>query len=81
MKQRTTVCNPLLLIKQKRKSKGITQEQLTEKAGFDRKTISRIENGDHGIRMRTINAVLIALGIELCAKSEKYDRSLYYGKF
>ena len=62
-----------LKVSELRLQKNLTQEQLAEKAGVDRKTISRIENGDQGIRLRTINAVLSALGIELCAKCEQYE--------
>ena len=34
-------------IKQLRKSKGLTQEQLAEKLGIDNKHLSKIEKGDH----------------------------------
>ena len=61
-----TVCNYIARIHRLRLQKGLSQELLAEKAGISRKTLSRLENGDDGIKCRTINAIFNALDIHVC---------------
>lgn len=46
-----------------RKQSGLTQEQLSEKVGISLKYISRIENGNNGIKTQTLIKYMNALGI------------------
>lgn len=46
-----------------RKLRGITQSQLAERAGVDRKTVQRIEAGDTGVRFENVLRILHALGV------------------
>ncbi len=50
-------------IRQLRKSKGFTQEQLAEKAGIDDKHLSKIENGLHLPTYNTLQKLFKALDI------------------
>lgn len=51
-------------IKSFRKSRGLTQEALAEKAGLDRKTINRIEKGHYAPTMSNFFQISEALGVE-----------------
>lgn len=51
-------------LKQVRLAKGVTCEELAEKSGIDRKTITEIENGHRQAREKTLLAVCKALDIE-----------------
>lgn len=46
-----------------RKLRGITQAQLADRAGVDRKTVLRLEKGDGGVSTENLLRVLRALGI------------------
>lgn len=46
-----------------RKLRGLTQAQLADRAGVDRKTVLRLEKGDGGVSMENLLRVLRALGI------------------
>ena len=46
-----------------RKLRGLTQNQLADRAGVDRKTVLRLEKGDGGVSTETLLRVLRALGI------------------
>lgn len=50
-------------IRQIRKSNGLTQEQLAEKAGIDDKHLSKIENGLHLPTYKTLQKLFEALHI------------------
>ncbi|RZU99074.1 helix-turn-helix domain-containing protein [Spiribacter vilamensis] len=52
-------------IRRTRKSLGLTQAQLGEKAGLRQETISLIETGNPATRLDTILRVLAALDLEL----------------
>lgn len=41
-----------------------TQERLAEASGFDRKTINRIENGQHSPSLDRVFVLAYALGVE-----------------
>jgi len=46
-----------------RKLRGLTQNQLAERAGVDRKTVRRIEAGEGGVSVENVMRVLQALGV------------------
>ena len=60
-------CNPGDRIRIARHRSGLSQEELAEKLHVERKLISRIENNEGGIRLRTIQAVLCEVGLRMCA--------------
>ena len=52
-------------IKKIRKAKGMTQEQLTEKARIDFSFMNRIESGKKNPSLKTIAKLARALGVKL----------------
>jgi transcriptional regulator with XRE-family HTH domain len=46
-----------------RKLRGLTQNQLADRAGVDRKTLMRVERGDGGVSLEIVLRVLHGLGI------------------
>ena len=46
-----------------RKLRGLTQSQLADRAGVDRKSLMRVERGDGGVSLRVVLRVLHALGV------------------
>lgn len=46
-----------------RKLRGLTQNQLADRAGIDRKSLIRIEQGDEGVGFQIVLRVLHALGV------------------
>lgn len=46
-----------------RKLRGLTQNQLADRAGVDRKTLMRVERGDGGVSFETVLRVLHGLGV------------------
>ena len=46
-----------------RKLAGLTQEQLSERAGLQRSHISKIEGGKYAVTFETIHAIAEALGM------------------
>lgn len=48
-----------------RKSKGLTQEQLANKAGLSTSTISNIESGENSYTLRSLIRCAEALGYEI----------------
>ncbi len=46
-----------------RKLRGLTQAQLADRAGVDRKTVMRLEQGNGGVSTENLLRVLRALGI------------------
>lgn len=53
------------LIKQKRKEKGITQEELSAKSGIGLRLVREIEQGKTSMRMDKVNQILHLFGMEL----------------
>jgi transcriptional regulator with XRE-family HTH domain len=47
-----------------RQLRGLSQEELAETVGVDRKTISRIEAGLHSTRVSTLLSISAALEVE-----------------
>lgn len=48
-----------------RKSKGLTQEQVAERAELHPNYISSVERGERNISLRNIEKIAIALGVEM----------------
>jgi transcriptional regulator with XRE-family HTH domain len=46
-----------------RKLRGLTQNQVADRAGIDRKTLMRIERGDGGVSLEPTLRVLHSLGV------------------
>ena len=63
------------VIKQKRKSLKLTQEDLSEKSGLGLRLIREIEQGKTSMRMDKVNQLLALFGMELVAapKSRTHD--------
>lgn len=61
-----------------RKLRGLTQNQLADRAGVDRKSLMRVERGDGGVSLEILLRVLHALGVlEGVAKSiDPYETDL-----
>ena len=54
------------IIKKLRKGRGFTQEELAEKSGVSRTTISNLENDSNKtVNTRTLNKIASALGVKL----------------
>ena len=51
------------LIKEARTEAGLTQEQLSERAGLQRSHISKIEAGKYAVTFETIQTIAEALGM------------------
>jgi len=54
-----------------RTKSGLTQDKLAEKAGLDRVTINRIENGKFKVGLDILNKIAIALDSELGFKPKQ----------
>ena len=52
-------------IYQRRKTRGLTQDELAEIIGFDRKSINRVENGAHAITIDRLWLIADALQVSL----------------
>ena len=60
-------------LKELRRLRALSQEELAEESGVGRATISRIERGETGAQGRTLRRLAKALGVdvaELVAKGE-----------
>ena len=53
------------LLKQEREKAGISQNKLSKKSGLTQATVSRIESGDSGFRIGTLESYMNALGKKL----------------
>lgn len=51
-------------LRQLRGLAGLNQEQLAERAGIDRKSVSRMENGRHSPALDVVFELARALGVE-----------------
>ncbi|MBS1914326.1 MAG: helix-turn-helix transcriptional regulator [Bacteroidetes bacterium] len=61
------------IIRQVRKSQGVTQEQLAAACGLGRRFIVELEGGKATSHLGKAMAVLVALGISLYADDRKGD--------
>ena len=52
-------------IREYRETAGLTQAELSSRAGIGRVTLTRIETGEHSPRTETLTAIARALGVEV----------------
>ena len=52
-------------IRERRETVGLTQAELSTRAGIGRVTLTRIEKGEHSPRTETLTAIARALGVEV----------------
>ncbi len=53
------------MIRLNRKKKGMTQQQLADRAGVSRATVQKIERGDMGISIGIVFEVAVIVGVQL----------------
>lgn len=53
------------MIAEIRKSKGLTQEELSKMAGLDRTNIAKIENGKYSVGVDVIGKICKALDVKI----------------
>lgn len=58
-------------VKEKRKSAGLTQEQLSERSGIALTVIRKIEQGKESLNLSSVNQVLLMFGSKLGPMSTK----------
>lgn len=56
----------MLLIKEVRQSKGLTQVELATKAGLSAATITNYENGKRSPKLKDLEKIAKALGLDIC---------------
>jgi len=62
-------------IREKRKEKGLTQEEMARQLGMTRQTLGKIEKGYFGeVSFLKVMATLIMLGYDFCVDEYKPDR-------
>jgi HTH-type transcriptional regulator/antitoxin HipB len=66
------------LIRRARKKKGLSQQQLGEKAGLRQETISLIETGNPAAKIETLLVVLAALDLEfqISTRSKGWNKDI-----
>ncbi len=62
------------MVRAKRKSLGLSQEKLAEKAGCDRQSINRVENAAYSPSLDRVFKLADALGLSLSDLFEEFDR-------
>lgn len=62
------------MIRAKRKSLGLSQEKLAEKAGCDRQSINRVENAAYSPSLDRVFKLADALGLSLSDLFDEFDR-------
>ena len=63
------------VVRAKRKSLGLSQEKLAEKAGCDRQSINRVENAAYSPSLDRVFKLADALGMSLSDLFEEFDRA------
>jgi len=61
-------------LRRARKSKGLTQKEVSLLSGLRIATISSVENGDEGTQLKTILAIMMALGLEFRIGERRKDQ-------
>jgi HTH-type transcriptional regulator/antitoxin HipB len=67
------------VIKDERKKKGLSQENLGKMVGVDQTTVSYIENGKPGVRLSTILLLLAALELDLLIQPRTAEQQMPSG--
>lgn len=62
------------MVRAKRKSLGLSQEKLAEKAGCDRQSINRVENAAYSPSLDRVFKLADALGLSLSDLFDEFDR-------
>ena len=62
------------MVRAKRKSVGLSQEKLAEKAGCDRQSINRVENAAYSPSLDRVFKLADALGMSLSDLFDEFDR-------
>ena len=62
------------MVRAKRKSLGLSQEKLAEKAGCDRQSINRVENAAYSPSLDRVFKLADALGMSLSDLFDEFDR-------
>ena len=62
------------MVRAKRKSLGLSQEKLAEKAGCDRQSINRVENAGYSPSLDRVFKLADALGMSLSDLFDEFDR-------
>jgi putative transcriptional regulator len=62
------------VVRAKRKSLGLSQEKLAEKAGCDRQSINRVENAAYSPSLDRVFKLADALGLSLSELFDEFDR-------
>jgi len=62
------------VVRAKRKSLGLSQEKLAEKAGCDRQSINRVENAAYSPSLDRVFKLADALGLSLSDLFVEFDR-------
>ena len=63
------------VVRAKRKSLGLSQEKLAEKAGCDRQSINRVENAAYSPSLDRVFKLADALGMSLSDLFDEFDRA------
>lgn len=58
------------LIRESRKSQGLTQEELGERLGLSKSTINRFESGRNNLTLDTLEKIMVALGKKVTIGAE-----------
>lgn len=59
------------VLREERKSQGLTQKDLSDRTNLRTATISKIESGDAGVKLETIMRVMAALNLEIVVAHRK----------
>jgi len=62
------------VVRAKRKSLGLSQEKLAERAGCDRQSINRVENAAYSPSLDRVFKLADALGMSLSDLFDEFDR-------
>ena len=62
------------MVRAKRKSLGLSQEKLAERAGCDRQSINRVENAAYSPSLDRVFKLSDALGMSLSDLFDEFDR-------
>ncbi|GAB5520936.1 MAG: hypothetical protein RhofKO_31870 [Rhodothermales bacterium] len=63
-------------VRERRQACGLSQEQLADGAVIDVTTVSRVERGDHNVKLETIARLAAGLGTSVSALMHTMERHL-----
>lgn len=64
------------IIKEERKRQGLSQYRLAQMCGITREMVNNLEKGKNSPTLRTIAAMLQALGLEMVVKKGEEDAAI-----